>query len=244
MDVTGKIAKSGKNMSRVIYTRQGDKGDTSLACGKRLPKDDLRIEAYGTIDELSSILGVVTALFQKSDTEAPPRWSGEIAHVEWVQDKLFTLSGMIATANLPQGNMPELTQDDVTYLERHIDEMEQSLPELRHFILPGGSELVSFIHLARTVCRRAERVCTGLSREAPLHPIILPFLNRLSDELFVLARWVAHQSGEPEKIWLGRKQPDKHAARVKQARQAMVEKLLEQDGIHQLKLFDPSAHAS
>lgn len=226
-------------MSHVIYTRTGDEGDTSLACGRRLPKDDLRIDAYGTIDELSSVLGVVSALLAKLNKREKERWTAHLAFIEWVQDKLFTLSSMIATANLPAGNMPELTAEDVALLERHIDDMEAELPELRHFILPGGSELVSFIHLARTICRRAERVCTTLSRETPLHPNLLPFLNRLSDDLFVLARWVAHQRGEAEKIWLGRKHPEK-ITRVATREQALAQKMLKgNEGIEQLTLFDP-----
>lgn len=198
-------------MSRAIYTRTGDFGDTSLACGYRLSKDDPRIEAYGTIDELSSVLGIVSALFAKLGKEEPKnaeQWEAQIALIEWIQDKLFTLSTMIAAANLPAGNLPQLAEEDVDFLERCIDDAERDLPELRNFILPGGSELVSFIHLARTVCRRAERTCARLAKEVPLHPLILPFLNRLSDELFVFARWVAQQQGEKEKIWMGRKHPE------------------------------------
>lgn len=196
-------------MSPVIYTRTGDAGDTSLACGHRIPKDDLRIEAYGTIDELSSVLGVISALFTQQSQSEGRDWEAQETFVEWMQDRLFTLSGMIATVNLPAGNMPELLQEDVHYLEQRIDEMARSLPELHHFILPGGSEVVSFIHLARTICRRSERICASLNREIPLNPVILPFLNRLSDTLFVLARWTGYQRGEKEKIWLGRKLPEK-----------------------------------
>jgi cob(I)alamin adenosyltransferase len=191
---------------QAIYTKTGDQGQTSLACGSRLPKDDYRIEAYGTLDELSSLLGVVASLLVPS---ASKKFDGpaQILIIEWMQDKLFTLSSMIATANLPAGNLPHLSTEDVEFLEMLIDAMEKELPELKHFILPGGSQLVSFIHLARTVCRRAERICARLDREATLDPIILPFLNRLSDELFVFSRWVAFQNNEPEKIWLGRKRP-------------------------------------
>lgn len=223
-------------MPRVrVYTKTGDQGDTSLACGSRLSKDDLRIEAYGTLDELSSILGVVSALLTKDNRHK--RWTAQIDLVEWLQDKLFTLSSMIATANLPAGNMPEVLPDDIAFLERHIDDMEKDLPELRNFILPGGSELVSFIHLARTVCRRAERICTTLNKETPLNPVILPFINRLSDELFVFARWVGYQRQEVEKIWLGRKQPEPIKTRD-QARLKLASKLLNDDSNQQLGLFD------
>lgn len=225
-------------MSPVIYTRTGDSGDTSLACGRRIPKDDLRIEAYGTIDELSSVLGVVAALFAKLNANEKERWSAQIALIEWVQDRLFILSSMIATANLPAGNLPELTEEDVTFLERHIDTMEKDLPELRHFILPGGDELVSFLHLARTICRRAERHCTSLDRVSPLHPVLLPFLNRLSDDLFVLARWVAYQRGQEEKVWMGRRQPPESTLERIARRDELVQKLLHEEPSEQLTLFN------
>lgn len=229
-------------MGSLIYTRTGDSGDTSLACGQRLSKDDLRIEAYGTLDELSSVLGVVSALLAKESRKkvlpaaVKEDWMLHEQLIEWMQDKLFTLSAMIATANLPAGNLPQLSQEDVILLEQRIDEMEAVLPELKHFILPGGSELVSFVHLARTVCRRAERVCTALSRQTSLDPVILPFLNRLSDELFVFARWAGYQQGEAEKIWVGRKHPqqDNNASRVR-LRQNLAARL--EDGSSQLNLF-------
>ncbi len=224
-------------MSRAIYTRTGDSGDTSLACGRRIPKDDLRIDAYGTIDELSSVLGVVSALLAKLNKIENDRWKSQVELIEWIQDKLFTLSSMIATANLPASTMPVLVQEDVSFLEQHIDEMEVDLPEIRNFILPGGSELVSFIHLARTVCRRAERICTSLDHETPLHPVILPFLNRLSDELFVFARWLCFQRGEEEKIWLGRKHPESKRSRVYSHRD-VITKLLHEDNAEQLTLFN------
>ncbi len=226
---------------RIIYTRTGDQGATSLACGQRLPKDDLRIDAYGTLDELSSVLGVISAYFKKMQKKKPALWMHQEALIEWIQDKLFTLSSMIATANLPAGNMPQLLPEDVTFLESNIDDMERDLPELRHFILPGGSEVVSFIHLARTICRRAERVCTTLNRQAPLAPEILPFLNRLSDELFVLARWVGYQLGEAETIWIGRQPPEPGKAHSRiSRRQALAEKMIQdaEDGSTQLRFFE------
>lgn len=229
---------TGDFMPRAIYTRKGDQGDTSLACGSRLPKDDLRIEAYGTLDELSSVLGVVSALLKGEGKPAEtPDWGVTLqAFIEWIQDKLFTMASMVATANLPAGNLPEITPEDVAFLERHIDEMESELPELRHFILPGGSELVSFIHIARTVCRRAERVFTTLSRKTSLNPVILPFLNRLGDELFVLARWVCYRRGEQETVWLGRKHPESNDLRVAKHCK-LIEKLLQEEGAQQLQLF-------
>lgn len=189
-----------------IYTRNGDFGDTSLGCGSRIAKDDLRVDAYGTIDELSSVLGVVHALIPKFLT-AGQDIQQEQQFLEWLQEKLFTLASMLATANLPASNMPQILEQDVHFLEEAIDQMEQTLPDLQHFILPGGNEWASFIHLARTVCRRAERVCTSLDRVSKLTKTVLPFLNRLSDYLFVYGRWATYQCGETEKVWLGRKQP-------------------------------------
>lgn len=227
-------------MGQVIYTRTGDQGDTSLACGQRLPKDDLRIEAYGTLDELSSVLGVVSSLLSKLNTKGKTKGRFDALEelIAWMQDKLFTVSSMIATANLPAGNMPVIEDADVAFLEQHIDAMETTLPELRNFILPGGSDVVSFIHLARTVCRRAERNCTTLDRELPLNPVIMPFLNRLSDELFVLGRWVAYHLGQADVIWQGRKRPE-HAINQTKLRQALAEKLLQDaEGAEQLGLFE------
>ncbi len=223
-------------MSRNIYTRTGDSGETSLACGQRLPKDDLRIEAYGTLDELSSVLGVVAALLGKLEHQDKGKWKAYVELIEWLQDKLFTLSSMIATANLPAGNMPELLEEDVVFLEKLIDKLEADLPALKNFILPGGGELVSFIHLARTICRRAERICSRLDREAALHPVILPFLNRLSDAMFVFARWVCYQLKEPEKVWLGRKQPE-HSLGRPSTSESLAKKLLHEDDAEQLGLF-------
>jgi cob(I)alamin adenosyltransferase len=203
-------------MSPVIYTRTGDSGETSLASGARISKDDPRVEAYGTVDELSSVLGVVSALLEKQSRLERPDFTPPVElveFIEWIQDKLFVLSGMLAMGDMPEGNGPTLESGDILFLERHIDAMETALPALRNFILPGGSEVVSFIHLARTVCRRAERHCTGLKRHAGLNPLILSFLNRLSDDLFVFARWVGFQNGETEKIWLGRKRPEGKMAR-------------------------------
>jgi cob(I)alamin adenosyltransferase len=218
-----------------IYTKTGDDGDTSLACGSRLGKDDVRVEAYGNIDELSSVLGVVSSLLMKPKRVQRSMWSQQKELMEWVQEKLFTLSSMLACVNLPSGRNPEVEIADIELLERCIDEMETELPELRNFILPGGSELVSFIHLARTVCRRSERSCTSLDRQQKLHPVILPFLNRLSDFLFVFGRWCAYQLGEPEKIWLGRKFPD--VKRRVMSQQALAEKLSGNDVTEQLTLF-------
>jgi cob(I)alamin adenosyltransferase len=133
-----------------------------------------------------------------------------LPHLEWVQHRLFSLSSMLATVNLPTSTLPSVSPEDIAYLEAYIDRMNEDLPELKNFILSGGSLPVSYLHLARTVCRRAERVCTLLHRDEPLHPLILSFLNRLSDDLFMMARWVGFQYGESDKLvsrWVGMEQP-------------------------------------
>src|SRR5690606_3939658 len=134
-------------------------------------------------------------------------WSAPLReHLIWIQRRLFNLASMIATQNLPSSTMPTLTMEDVGYLEGHIDALDATLPTLKNFILPGGSPPIGYLHLARTVCRRAERACYSLSRQESFSPVILPFLNRLSDDLFVSARWVAKERGEEDTLWLGRKE--------------------------------------
>ena len=177
-----------------VYTRQGDSGQTSLAGGQRLPKNDLRIEAYGTIDELNSFIG----LAREPARELPEldRILGRIQH------ELFNLGSILAT--MPQDVHPKqarITLAESEQLEREIDRMNQGLPPLRSFVLPGGSRLNAELHVCRTVCRRAERVCVSLAATAELDAAILKYLNRLSDALFVWSRWASHQAGVPETLW-------------------------------------------
>ena len=183
-----------------VYTKTGDKGKTRLAGGQPVWKDALRVEAYGTVDELSAIIGVVRAqlLIEQKGTG--------LASIErelrWMQNKLFDLGGLLATMpgqSFP--NMPSIEAADVARLERSIDGWQKDLQPLREFILPGGGTIASMLHLARTVCRRAERRCVSLMRKEQVHQANIIFLNRLSDALFVLARWVAHTLGEPEVLW-------------------------------------------
>ncbi len=170
-----------------IYTKTGDKGETSLFGGTRVPKYHLRIEAYGTVDELNSYIGLIRD--QKTDPHTK-----EI--LMKIQHELFTLGSMLATPPekeiLKNGkerlNIPKISSASVALLEQEIDFMNESLPAMTHFILPGGHPTVSFCHITRCICRRAERIATQLNDANTLNPIILVYLNRLSDYLFVLAR--------------------------------------------------------
>lgn len=176
-----------------VYTKTGDAGKTRLAAGREVWKDDLRVEAYGTVDELNACLGLVRVL-NRAD-----RLEGELRRI---QNKLFDIGGIIATeAGQRFPNMPEVTEADVGRLETLIDTCQEELAPLKEFILPGGGTVSGHLHLARTVCRRAERICVRLSREEAVEPLILKYLNRLSDALFVLGRWVAKTQGEPEFLW-------------------------------------------
>jgi cob(I)alamin adenosyltransferase len=184
-----------------VYTRTGDGGKTRLAGGQEVWKDALRVEAYGTVDELNSVIGLVRVNNEKR--ELNNQASAQLEKVlRWVQNKLFDLGGILATApgeSFP--NMPTVTPEDVTYLEQQIDECQKELSPLKEFILPGGGQVSAFLHLARTICRRAERLCVKLSREEQVEKELVQFLNRLSDALFVLARWVAKTQREPEFLW-------------------------------------------
>jgi len=178
-------------MSKRIYTKTGDAGFTSLLGGTKLLKSDLRIEAYGTVDELNSHVGLCRDLL--SDDESK-KILGE------VQDRLFTIGSSLARD--PQSELkmkiPDLHEDDVLVLEREIDNMNNVLPEMKNFILPGGHPTVSQLHIARCVCRRTERCCVRLEEE---NLIIIKYLNRLSDYLFMLARYTAHLLKIEEIAW-------------------------------------------
>jgi len=176
-----------------IYTRTGDKGDTSLFGGQRVPKDALRIEAYGTVDELNSVLGIVRA-----DNAV-----GEIDRLlTAIQHQLFVLGADLATPrSIDAKNLRRITSQDVEVLEREIDALESILQPLRNFLLPGGSPVAARLHFARTVCRRAERHVVRLARTDDIGNEATIYLNRLSDLLFVLARFANHTSGVPEIPW-------------------------------------------
>ncbi len=184
-----------------VYTRTGDKGKTRLAGGQQVWKDSLRVEAYGTVDELNAALGVVRVMNKESGgaSSSSDRLEQEL---RWVQNKLFDLGALLATApGQTFKNMPTVTAKEIKRVEQLIDACQQDLTPLKEFILPGGGKVSSFLHQARTICRRAERVCVRLAREEQVDPTIVIYLNRLSDALFVLARWVARTQGESEFLW-------------------------------------------
>lgn len=184
-----------------VYTRTGDKGKTRLAGGQQVWKDSLRVEAYGTVDELNASLGVVRALWM-AQAKGAKRTDIE-RELQWMQNKLFDIGGLLATApgqSFP--NMPKIVAGDVTRLEKLIDGWQKDLQPLKEFILPGGGTIASSIHFARTVCRRAERCCVSLMRKEQVDQAVIIYLNRLSDALFVLARWTAHRLGEQELLWV------------------------------------------
>jgi len=184
-----------------VYTRTGDAGKTRLAGGQEVWKDSVRVEAYGTVDELNSMLGLARVSNEQTGTNAEASAFIENS-LKWAQNKLFDLGGILATAtgeSFP--NMPAVSPEDVVYLEQLIDECQKDLAPLKEFILPGGGQISAFLHVARTICRRAERLCVTLSKEESVSPELVKFLNRLSDALFVFARWIAKKQGEAEFLW-------------------------------------------
>lgn len=180
-----------------IYTRTGDRGETGLLGGRRVPKDDARVDAYGAVDELAAALGLAAALLV---TER-----AVVAEVEEIQRDLFHLGAELATEPGRTPLAALLGDEDVLRLERKIDAAEAELPALRHFILPGGAPGAAALHAARGACRRAERRVVALSRAQAVRLEALRYLNRLSDWLFVLARLANHRAGAAETIWGGRK---------------------------------------
>jgi cob(I)alamin adenosyltransferase len=177
-----------------IYTKTGDKGQTSLLGGARVPKYHLKIEAYGTLDELNSHIGLV------GDLSSLPEIT---AFLRQIQDRIFVMGSILALETGKTNiKLPELLQDDVEDLERAIDALEQELPPMKHFVLPGGHPLVSHCHIARCVCRRSERLVVGLQEQEPVPSLILHYLNRLSDYLFVLARYFTQVLHVTEIPWI------------------------------------------
>lgn len=186
-----------------IYTKTGDKGKTSLIGGTKVPKSDDRIEAYGTIDELNSYIGLVTDLL--ITTEGAPT-----ERLREIQDRLFTAGAALACdpEKEPKLKVPDLKESDIVLLEQSIDEMNAQMPPLTSFILPGGHPAISTAHIARTVCRRAERNAVRLQETGALvEPMVIKYLNRLSDYLFVLARFTAFRWNLPEIPWRPRVNP-------------------------------------
>ena len=187
-----------------IYTKTGDKGTTALFGGTRVPKHHIRIDSYGTVDELNSHLGLIRD--QEIDGHSK-------SMLQIIQDKLFTVGAVLATdpekAVLKSGkerlNIPKISSDDIELLEKEMDAMNESLPPMTHFVLPGGHQTVSFCHIARCVCRRAERLASALNELEPFQPETLTYLNRLSDYLFVLARKLSKDLQAEEVKWIPQK---------------------------------------
>ncbi len=183
-----------------VYTKAGDKGETRLATGKTIAKDHPRVEAYGAVDEVNSLVGLVRCFNrQKPPSDRRDRFE-DILQV--LQQRLFDIGSLLATD--PQDSKakrPSFSEQNVEWLEQVIDAMNDELTPLESFVLPGGSPVNAFLHQGRTVCRRAEREVVRLSRREPVDPKILAFMNRLSDALFVFGRWVASTLGDEEFLW-------------------------------------------
>jgi cob(I)alamin adenosyltransferase len=176
-----------------IYTKTGDEGTTSLFGGKRVSKADLRIDAYGTIDELNSWIGVM---------RDQPVNQSRLELLAEIQDRLFTIGSILATEpDNKKVKIPALVETDTELLEKQMDVMDAQLPAMRHFVLPGGHSSVSFGHVARTVCRRAERLVIALNQIEKVDPLVIKYLNRLSDFLFMLCRSMAFELKAPETPW-------------------------------------------
>jgi cob(I)alamin adenosyltransferase len=188
-----------------VYTRTGDAGETRLVGGSKVPKDDPRVEAYGTVDELNSLLGVVRAELQRSSAAEVER--GELdAQLAIIQSELFDLGTILATPPKDRWEgMTAIQLEDITRLEAELDAMNDVVPALEEFILPGGGACSSQLHLARTVCRRAERRSLGVAAGDDDAANALAYLNRLSDWLFVAARWHSRLCDEPEAFWKQRR---------------------------------------
>jgi cob(I)alamin adenosyltransferase len=184
-----------------IYTRTGDSGETRLVGGQKIAKDDLRIECYGTVDELNAFIGAARATAEELAARNV-LLSGLAATLKRVQHELFNLGSILAT--LPEDvhpKQPRVTEAEIRELEREIDEANEQLLPLRSFVLPGGSRLDSELHICRTVCRRAERILVKLASEQEVPGEALRYLNRLSDALFVWSRWANHVTATPETLW-------------------------------------------
>ncbi len=179
-----------------IYTKTGDKGSTSLIGGTRVPKHHLRIESYGTVDELNSYIGLIR------DQDIAGKHKDILKEI---QDRLFTIGASLAAdPEKSKMKIPDLHTADIELLEQEIDRMDAELPPLRHFILPGGSNAVSFCHIARCVCRRAERLAVNLSEDSFVDEKVVIYLNRLSDYLFTLARKIGNEQQIIENEWIPR----------------------------------------
>jgi len=185
-----------------IYTRGGDQGLTSLVGGRRVPKESLRLEAYGTVDELNSVIGIIRTYLPGFRAKLVADFAEYSAMLRRIQNELFDVGSELATPpDAEYEGMHKMSEAEVKLLEEEMDRMEKLLQPLKSFTLPGGGVLNAFLHQARTVCRRAERVCWRLKREEPVGDQLVIYLNRLSDHLFVQSRWIAVRLGEEEFLW-------------------------------------------
>ena len=182
-------------MAFKIYTKTGDQGETGLFGGKRIPKDDLRIEAYGTVDEFNAVVGMLADAIRNQQL---------IQLLRDIQHDLFVIGSHLATEPGKSTSLPELPRDRITVMENMMDQWDSGLPPLKNFILPGGHPAVSLAQLSRCVCRRAERRVIGLSRREAVDPFIVVYLNRLSDLLFMASRKIADDLGVEEVKWTPR----------------------------------------
>jgi len=180
-----------------VYTKTGDKGKTSLFGGQRVSKGDLRIHAYGTVDELNSYIGLLRDLCVDEV---------RVSQLIRIQDRLFTLGALLATeSETAKKRLPKISEEDIESLEEAIDTMEQTLEPIKTFVLPGGHPTVSYCHISRCVCRRAERLSVELGEEVEVDPLVIQYLNRLSDYLFVLSRFLTKILDAKEIPWLPEK---------------------------------------
>lgn len=179
-----------------IYTKRGDAGTTSLVNGTKISKADLRLDCYGSVDELNSVVGVITS-------HLSPLGFDHVGRVLFkIQNQLFNLGSQLACTDKDMlAKLPSVTEEHVKTLETEMDEMSKSLPALTQFILPGGHVLAAHSHVARTVCRRVERLCCRLAEHEEIPAQVLPYLNRLNDYFFVLARYLNHALGQQEVVW-------------------------------------------
>jgi cob(I)alamin adenosyltransferase len=204
-----------------IYTRGGDKGLTSLVGGRRVAKESARLEAYGTIDELNAVVGIVRTYLPDYRAKLGADFRPYADMLRRIQNELFDVGSELATpADAEYEGMHHISPAEVAALEREMDRMEAGLKPLNSFTLPGGGVLNAFLHQARTVCRRAERVCWRLKREEPINDHLLIYVNRLADHFFVQSRWIAMRLGEEEFLWdrgLGLDSDEVKAARRKAA---------------------------
>lgn len=176
-----------------IYTKKGDNGSTQLIGGTRIKKNNERIDSYGTVDELNSYIGLLRDNISNNDIKK---------ELILIQDRLFTIGALLASDPDKKGmNLPLINEENITFLENSIDKMNEELPKMTHFILPGGHNTVSFCHIARCICRRAERLTVGLNEKTLQRDIIIKYLNRLSDYLFVLSRFTSNELNAEEILW-------------------------------------------